>query len=177
MLFCFYTKALSKTYKKKLKQSGVHSMNRNFFIFAAMVTIGPKTIHIVNQAMNYVIETLNDQLAIPNYDSSWASGHHELIKGLTSELIFKITIKNATVTNDTRDLGLAMADVAEILVEDYLEADCDIDNTFNDLKTRRYFKVDHTYSVSRTSEINGNAFEITVDMTRTYTKKSNEEEQ
>ena len=147
-------------------------MNSNFIL--VMVTIGTKTIRIVNEAMNYVIENLNDNLVIPSYDSSWASGGHELFEGLTSELIFKITIKNTAITNDTRDLGSAMADVAELLVEDYLESDCDVTMEFDDTgnhKTRRYFKVDYTYSVSRTTKINGDTFDITVDMTRQYTKK------
>jgi hypothetical protein len=142
-----------------------------------MVTIGTKTIRIVNEAMNYVIENLNDNLVIPSYDSSWASGGHELFEGLTSELIFKITIKNTAITNDIRDLGSCVADVAEILVEDYLEADCDFTMKFHgtgDQKTRRYFKIDHTYSVSRTTKINGDTFDITVDMTRQYMNKSNE---
>ena len=156
-------------------------MNGNLFIFVFifdMVTIGTKTIRIVNEAMNYVIENLNDQLVIPSYDSSWASGGHELFEGLTSELIFQITIKNTAITSDIRDLGSCVADVAEILVEDYLEADCDItmgfDGTCSNHKTRRYFKIDHTYSVSRTTKINGDTFDITVAMTRQYTKKSNE---
>ena len=150
-------------------------MNCNLFgLLFVMVTIGTKTIRIVNEAMNYVIENLNDQLVIPSYDSSWASGGHELFEGITSELIFQITIKNTAITNDIRDLGSAMADVAELLVDDYLESDCDItmefDGTCNH-KTRRYFKVDHTYSVSRTTKINGETFEITVTFERKYNKR------
>ena len=156
---------------------GFYLMNRNFFIFSVMVTIGTKTIRIVNEAMNYVIENLNDQLVIPNYDSSWAADGHELFEGLKSKLMFRITIKNTATTNDILDLGSAMADVAELLVDDYLQSDCDITMEFDgtcDRKTRRYFKVDHTYSVSRTTKINGDTFDVTVEMTRTYTKKSNE---
>ena len=150
-------------------------MNCNLFgLLFVMVTIGTKTIRIVNEAMNYVIENLNDQLVIPSYDSSWASGGHELFEGITSELIFQITIKNTAITNDIRDLGSAMADVAELLVDDYLESDCDItmgfDSTCNHI-TRRYFKVDYTYSVSRTTKINGETFEITVTFERKYTKR------
>jgi len=138
-----------------------------------MVTIGTKTIRIVNEAMNYVIENLNHQLVIPSYDSSWASGGHELFEGFKSELIFQITMKNTSITNDTRDLGSAMADVAELLVDDYLDSDCDVtmgfDGTGNHI-TRRYFKVDYSYSVSRTTKINGDTFAITVEMMRKYTK-------
>lgn len=144
-----------------------------------MYSIGQQTIKNVNVSLDYIELQLKYQHVIPYYAHGWAYSWHEHIPGLTSALKCIIEIKNTgcVVDEDDYDYGNAIAEMAEVLVED----DCDTDvngsitydaETQRPLPSIKFFKMDYTHSASRTVEINGQQFKITVTYERKYTQKS-----
>lgn len=144
-----------------------------------MYSIGQQTIKNVNVSLDYIETQLKYQYVIPHYVHGWAYSRHEHIPDVISMLKCTIEVKHTenVVDKDDYDYGDAIAEMAEVLVED----DCDNDvngsitydsETQRPLPSIKFFKMDYTHSASRTVEINGQHFKITVTFERKYTQKS-----
>lgn len=144
-----------------------------------MYSIGQQTIKNVNVSLDYIETQLKYQYVIPHYAHGWAYSRHEHIPEITSKLkcIIEITNTAHVTEEDDYDWGNAIAEMAEVLVED----DCDNDvngsitydtETQRPLPSIKFFKMDYTHSASRTVDINGQQFKITITYEREYTQKS-----
>lgn len=144
-----------------------------------MYSIGQQTIKNVNDSLDYIELQLKYQYVIPYYAHGWAYSCHEHIPDLTSTLKCIIEIKNTecVVDEDDYDYGNAIAEMAEVLVEDDCDTDVNGSITYDSetqvhLPSIKFFKMDYTRTASRTVEINGQKFKITVTYERKYTQKS-----
>ena len=137
-----------------------------------MFIVGPATIDDINSSIDFVATNLKHQYVIPHYACGYACDHHTSINGLTSSFYCKIVIKNANQFEHEIDVdyGEALADMAEVIVEDYLDSDCNKDGNYYETPAIYYFKIDYSKSITQTVEINGEPFEITVTYERKYTK-------
>ena len=149
-----------------------------------MYSVGPHTVKEINGAINYIQKNLKYQAVIPHYAYGWAHQIHNDIDGLTS--FFKCTIEITNTAHTVPDEeccnyhGEALAEMASVIVDDTygldvdkaISYDCDeVDPALRHLPPIYVFKMDHSHSISRKVEINGETFEITVTFERKYTKR------
>jgi hypothetical protein len=129
----------------------------------------------MNDSMDFIIGNLTDQYVIPNYARGENSYGHDSIDGLKSHLRCIIEVSNVKHREFSQDLGNTLGDMAEIIVDDYLERDCnresEYDSATNSRKPpRRFFKVNYIRTITRMVEISGETFEVNLTYERKYEK-------
>ena len=142
------------------------------------MTFAPNLIKEMDESMDFIITNLKHQYIIPNHAYGWSKDEHHNIEGIVSKFKCTIELKNVNNEDDEedptqQDVGNALADMAEIIVMDFIDMDCSHKGGYDtETNTRlppiRFFKMDYTRTITKQVEINEETFEVTLTYERTY---------
>lgn len=143
------------------------------------MTFAPRLVKEMDDSMEFIITNLKNQYIIPVYSHGWCENGHNGINGIVSK--FKCIVEVTNVSReekdhcDAADIGTALADMAEIIVEDHLDDDCDLVSGFFDSATNTrlppicFFRMDYIRTITKSVEIGGTTFEVQLTYERKYT--------
>ena len=144
------------------------------------MTFAPKLIKEMDESIEFIMTNLKHQYIIPNRAYGSAEGSYTSDDGIESTFKCSIQVTNLKFLGEKgpADIGTALSDMAQIVVDDNLDTDCYQEGGCfhpdfkHGLPPIYFFRMDYTRTIIKRVEISDCTFEVELTYERKYEKSN-----